>query len=1358
MALNATVNFTEEIAYTISGTVKAGGVGLAGVGVYFGSCSTAFPVPVAASLGTPDAVTAVDGTYSFVAYLDQYNPPVDQIFFAEVGLAGYTFVGGGTYGFLSGSSMTVNFTAYLILSISGKITSDGTAPVSGVVVQCGGGGAVSDALGNYTITNLTNLAPGTYSVTVYSACTPSPALYSVTLTTANATGKDFVVTGLATPLTGRVVMQTTNAPVAGAAVAANCILASTNQWIHVPGFGASVLTDATGHYVIYPPAVTPNSYGWYADASKDGLQQTREVEALSGTALPDLVMYVAQYVTISGRVIMQGTGAPVAGIDIRVSGATYGTSDGNTFYATDSQGRYSFQAQWFAPEDSSMGLITTDVFWEIADNGVGLVQISGPAGSEFPTPTDLTGQDFVVMGEGYILIDGLGTGAMVLCNGQSYGPSLQDGFGAFDLEITGLLVADSNGLPVTYTLTPSRPNTSFSPSSATVVLGTGYDTPDYANVTFTPTITGYLVSGQVTGLPFGQICTLAVTGGASPFTVTTDSSGNYSFTGAASTTYTVTPAYPGDAFTPAYLSVPVTWPVTGQNFTAAPVVTTYSLKGTVTLSSVALPGVQVNLSGPASIATATAYDGTYSFNGLLPGTYAIAFSRPGYGFSPAGYPTEVIVSANITGLDAAATQDAYTYSVSGQVEFDSSGLQYVTVYCGGYSTVTDSSGNWTIHALPPGSYTAEAQAFGYQFSPSQQPVYVSGQDVTGIDFTASAAATISGQVTVNGTGLAGAQITAGAFTATTSGTGAWQIAGLTVGQAYQVGVTLDGYIFAPVSQSVTVALGGNANVNFAATAIGDTTPPVVNILTPLSGATLTLDQLISWSASDNVGVVTCQVLIDGNLQVTIPGVSGTAPVTYSWTWLLSGWSNGTHAIEVTATDAAGNVGSASITVTLNRSLATETKYRFTTVVGTPGGTFTGKTLDLSMLIPNQETLPEDPLERYNVTCGLAIPGDSINFGDGSPAALAAAFAQFTIINPYKSVTPLTAGSTWRAALCGQPVTMLTYWQDTAHTTAQQFIPLPTGDLAVLASPAALLKLTLGTAPGNPQMSVWESILAPPAPGGGGSMTTFTALWSETIGSSGLDPVTPTITSACYYDGKVLLAAGSYLAAKDVDTGDLTIALALPSWQAVDAVAAPAAGPAYVATWNGTTASLYAFSWASTTKLCDLPHRVTTLAVSDSGCWAGDASGIVGVILNGNYTAVYNTTAPHVNRVVQDGTVTWALTGDAGGLYRSAPAWQLDNTFALTELYAAATFAGGFYLGGNGGDLWQLLNETWANWMTIDGVTAINDMYVPADGSALYLAVTHTSGARVYRLEFAAASGFQSGPVCPDYISEALRDG
>ena len=159
------------------------------------------------------------------------------------------------------------------------------------------------------------------------------------------------------------------------------------------------------------------------------------------------------------------------------------------------------------------------------------------------------------------------------------------------------------------------------------------------------------------------------------------------------------------------------------------------------------------------------------------------------------------------------------------------------------------------------------------------------------------------------------------------------VVGLTVGQTYQVIPTLDGYTFAPVSQSVTVALGGDTNVNFAATPVADTTPPVVNILTPVSGATLALDQVISWSASDNVGVVSCAVYLDGNLQATFPGIPGTGPSTYSWTWQLSGWTNGTHTIEVTATDAASNVGSASITVTVERSLASSTRYWFSKQLG-----------------------------------------------------------------------------------------------------------------------------------------------------------------------------------------------------------------------------------------------------------------------------------------------------------------------------------------------------------------------------------------------------------------------------------------
>ena len=84
----------------------------------------------------------------------------------------------------------------------------------------------------------------------------------------------------------------------------------------------------------------------------------------------------------------------------------------------------------------------------------------------------------------------------------------------------------------------------------------------------------------------------------------------------------------------------------------------------------------------------------------------------------------------------------------------------------------------------------------------------------------------------------------------------------------------------------------------------DTTPPVVSIITPLAGASLSGTTTISASASDNVGVAGVTFLVDGAAigpEVTVPPFSP-----YSITWNTNLASAGQHNITARARDAAGN--------------------------------------------------------------------------------------------------------------------------------------------------------------------------------------------------------------------------------------------------------------------------------------------------------------------------------------------------------------------------------------------------------------------------------------------------------------------
>ncbi len=123
----------------------------------------------------------------------------------------------------------------------------------------------------------------------------------------------------------------------------------------------------------------------------------------------------------------------------------------------------------------------------------------------------------------------------------------------------------------------------------------------------------------------------------------------------------------------------------------------------------------------------------------------------------------------------------------------------------------------------------------------------------------------------------------------------------------------------------------------------DTIPPSISISSPTNGATVSGTLSISANASDNVGVTGVTFKVDGSL---IGSTISVAPFTASL--LTTTLTNGTHTISATATDAAGNSSTASITVNVSNILSTKDTTAPTVSVTSPssGSTVSG-TISLS---------------------------------------------------------------------------------------------------------------------------------------------------------------------------------------------------------------------------------------------------------------------------------------------------------------------------------------------------------------------------------------------------------------------------
>jgi inhibitor of cysteine peptidase len=216
------------------------------------------------------------------------------------------------------------------------------------------------------------------------------------------------------------------------------------------------------------------------------------------------------------------------------------------------------------------------------------------------------------------------------------------------------------------------------------------------------------------------------------------------------------------------------------------------------------------------------------------------------------------------GGDGGGGGAAVTYSISGQVTSNGSGLSGVTMALSGASiatTITDASGNYTFTGLANGNYALTPSRTGFTFSPASSPQTVSGANKTAVNFTATAVPavtySISGQVTLTGSGLSGVTMAlSGASSATTitDANGNYTFTGLDNG-SYTIIPSIAGITFSPDSSAQTVG-GADINaVNFIAT------PELIAqiVQCPTSGTTNVTIQDFSFTP-DNVTISTNEIV------------------------------------------------------------------------------------------------------------------------------------------------------------------------------------------------------------------------------------------------------------------------------------------------------------------------------------------------------------------------------------------------------------------------------------------------------------------------------------------------------------------
>jgi hypothetical protein len=324
-------------------------------------------------------------------------------------------------------------------------------------------------------------------------------------------------------------------------------------------------------------------------------------------------------------------------------------------------------------------------------------------------------------------------------------------------------------------------------------------------------------------------------GGNTVGSATTDSSGDYTFTGVPNGNYTLTPTMSGYIFNPINLSPTVNGAnVQSQNFTAT--LNTYSISGTITLNGQGLSDVTVSYGGNNSVMTDGS--GAYSISGVVNGSYTLTPSLAGYTFNPASQAL-TISGGNATQNFSATIIPPSTFSIIGTITLNGQGLNGVTVNYGGNNSVTtNGSGAYIISGVANGSYSLTPSLAGYTFNPTNQTISISGGNATQ-NFSATvippSTFSISGTITLNGQGLSGVTVNYGGNNfVTTNGAGVYIISGAANG-SYTLTPALTGYTFTPTTLQATVNSANLTGENFTVT-INPPASVATPAFSPLPGA------------------------------------------------------------------------------------------------------------------------------------------------------------------------------------------------------------------------------------------------------------------------------------------------------------------------------------------------------------------------------------------------------------------------------------------------------------------------------------------------------------------------------------------
>ena len=616
-----------------------------------------------------------------------------------------------------------------------------------------------------------------------------------------------------------------------------------------------------------------------------------------------------------------------------------------------------------------------------------------------------------------------------------------------------------------YTISETQPagygSGAVTPSN-TIAVTLDVVSPDSIGNDFSETVGtiagSVFVDGTLNPIAGVQVTLTGTDANGAPVTATTVTlaDGTYQFAGLLAGDYTITETQPG-GYAPGEVTPANTIPIAlaaggnsaGNDFSE----TVGTIAGSVFVDGTLNPiaGVQVTLTGtdangaPVTATTVTLADGTYQFAGLLAGDYTITETQPaGYGQGQTR-PTDVdsvglAAGQNVTDIDFSET----VASVSGRVYLDGSGngISGVTIHLTGVdvfgnsvnlSTVTAADGTYMFEGLAGGDFTLTETQPSYADGTVEPDNTIaievpSGWAYSGNDFSESAA-TISGSVSLDGTGAAlpGVTITLDGITSdgqqfsastTTAADGSYMFNEVPLGQ-YTVTETQpvgrgEGSVEPDDIITVVIAAGGDhPNNNFTeTTGIVSITGSVWldHTMTPLAGVTITLTGVddfgnpVSATLTTGVdgtymfaGLVSGQYTVsetqpilygDGEHQPTntyaVPAAAGATITNIDFSEsaaTISGrvFVDGTDiplagvVVQLTGTDGLGNP------VTLSTATDTNGNYQFTDLAA---GTYT-VTETQPASFGDGTVNPANVIQHVDVAAGATVAGNNFSEAPGS---------------------------------------------------------------------------------------------------------------------------------------------------------------------------------------------------------------------------------------------------------------------------------------------------------------------------------------------------------------------------------------